>query len=278
MTAPSGDRDTSPGGRELVLAATIVIGLSRFVDGQLPWVIAALLLGAMLLAGIQIMGDVDPAAQTAGVPIESVLLPAVAALAGVGILREVPINLLLIPVLAAVAWFLELTLTIELRLARSTTPPSGADRTAVLILSLGAALGAFIGIALMVPAGLPLPASATPSSPAPIADLTILAIADGVIAFLLAYRIAALRTSNIRDVGWAASTAAAVVAIAAAAFRTIEIPSLLGPALLVLVLFLWDAVHGGAPARRRDPRRRLETALLVVLGLVVVGWSLGLRG
>jgi len=69
-----------------------------------------------------------------------------------------------------------------------------------------------------------------------------------------------------------------VVAIGAAAFRTIEIPSLLGPALLVLVLFLWDAIHGGAPARRRDPRRRLETALLVVLGLVVVGWSLGLRG
>jgi len=49
------------------------------------------------------------------------------------------------------------------------------------------------------------------------------------------------------------------------------------PALLVLVLFLWDAIHGGAPSRRRDPRRRLEMALLVVLGLVVVGWSLGLR-
>ena len=49
------------------------------------------------------------------------------------------------------------------------------------------------------------------------------------------------------------------------------------PALLVLVLFLWDALHGSSPARRRDPRRIAETILLVVLGLVIVGWSIGLR-
>jgi hypothetical protein len=268
---------TSSDGRDLVLAATIVIGLSRFVDGELPWVMAALLLGAMSLAGLQILGDIDPAAQTAGVPIESVLLPAVAAIAGAGVIRAVPVGLLLIPALAAVAWFLERALSTELRLAGSTTPPSRADRAAVLVQALVAAFGAFIGIAILVPAGVPdAPGAATPA--ASIADLAVLAIADGLVAFLLAYRISALRSSNLRDVGWAASTAAAVVAIGAAAFRTIEIPSLLGPALLVLVLFLWDAIHGGAPARRRDPRRRLETALLVVLGLVVVGWSLGLRG
>jgi hypothetical protein len=267
----------SSDGRDLVLAATIVIGLSRFVDGPLPWVIAALLLGAMVLAGLQIIGDLDPAAQTVGVPIESVLLPALAAVAGVGALRSVPIGLLLIPALAAVAWFIGLAIRTELRLAGSTTPPSSADRTGVLVQALVAAFGAFIGIALLVPTGLPDSLN-TPTPPAAIDDLAVLAIADGLIAFLLAYRVAALRSSNLRDVGWEASTAAAVVAIGAAAFRTIEIPSLLGPALLVLVLFLWDAIHGGAPARRRDPRRRLETALLVVLGLVVVGWSLGLRG
>jgi hypothetical protein len=268
---------TSSDGRELVLAATIVIGLSRFVDGELPWVIAALLLGAIGLAGLQILGDVDPAAQTAGVPIESVLLPAVAAIAGAGILRAVPVGLLLIPALGAVAWFLGRTLSTELRIAGSTTPPSSADRAVVLVQALVAAFGAFIGVAILVPAGLPVaPGTSTPA--ASIADLAVLAIADGLVAFLLAYRISALRSSNLRDVGWAAATAAAVVAIGAAAFRTIEIPSPLGPVLLVLVLFLWDAIHGGAPARRRDPRRRLETALLVVLGLVVVGWSLGLRG
>jgi hypothetical protein len=267
---------TSTGDRGLVVTAMIVIGLTRFVDGQLAWAMAALLLGAMLLAGLQVIGDSDPAAQTAGVPIESVLLPAVAAVAGAGALRLVPIGLLLIPVLAAVAWFIGLTLATEFRLARSTTPPSSADRTAVLVQSLVAAFGAFVGVAILVPAGLPdAVRGVTPAATS--ADLALLALVDGLIAFILAYRIAALRTSNVRDVGWAASTAAAVVAIAAASFRTIEIPSLLGPALLVLVLFLWDAIHGGARSRRRDPRRRLETVLLVVLGLVVVGWSLSLR-
>jgi len=85
------------------------------------------------------------------VPIESVLLPAVAAVAGMGVLRAVPVGLLLIPALAAVAWFLGRTLSTELRLAGSATPPSSADRAAVLIQALVAAFGAFIGIAILVP-------------------------------------------------------------------------------------------------------------------------------
>lgn len=268
---------SSPGARDLVLATTIVIGLSRFVEGQLPWVIAALLLGAVMLAGLELIGEVDAAAQTAGIPIESVVLPAVAAAAGVGVIRLVPVGLLVIPGLAVVAWFLTLTLATELRLARSTTPPSAADRTTVLIQGLLAAFGAFAGIAILVPGGVS-DAAGGAASPAGVGDLAILALADGFIAFLLGYRIAALRSSNVRDVGWSASMAAGVVATAAVVLRAITIPNVLAAALLVLVLFLWDAIHDGAPARRQDPRRRLETALLVVLGLVVVGWSLGLRG
>jgi hypothetical protein len=268
---------SSPGARDLVLATTIVIGLSRFVEGQLPWVIAALLLGAVMLAGLELIGEVDAAAQTAGIPIESVVLPAVAAAAGVGVIRLVPVGLLVIPGLAVVAWFLTLTLATELRLARSTTPPSAADRTTVLIQGLLAAFGAFAGIAILVPGGVS-DAAGGAASPAGVGDLANLALADGFIAFLLGYRIAALRSSNVRDVGWSASMAAGVVATAAVVLRAITIPNVLAAALLVLVLFLWDAIHDGAPARRQDPRRRLETALLVVLGLVVVGWSLGLRG
>jgi hypothetical protein len=70
-----------------------------------------------------------------------------------------------------------------------------------------------------------------------------------------------------------------VVAIAAVALRSIEIPRILGPALLVLVFFLWDAIHnGGRTRRRRDPRRLWETALLAVIGIAVIGWTLGQRG
>ena len=89
---------------------------------------------------------------------------------------------------------------------------------------------------------------------------------DGLIALLLAYRVAALRSSNLRDVAWFGVTGAAVVAIAAVALRSIEIPRILGPALLVLVFFLWDAIHGGTPSRRRDPWRLWETVALAALG------------
>jgi hypothetical protein len=98
-----------------------------------------------------------------------------------------------------------------------------------------------------------------------------------VIAFLLGYRAAALRTSNLREVAWFALTSAIVVAIAAIALRSMEIPRLLGPALLVLVFFLWDAIHGSSPSRRRDRRRLWETVLLAILGLLVVAWSLRLQ-
>ena len=55
-------------------------------------------------------------------------------------------------------------------------------------------------------------------------------------------------------------------------------PRLLGPAVLTLVFYLWDALHGTAPARRREPRFLWELALLAVLGAVVVVWNLQLRG
>jgi hypothetical protein len=101
---------------------------------------------------------------------------------------------------------------------------------------------------------------------------------DGVLAFLLAYRVAALGSSNLRDVAWFGFTGAAVVAIAAVALRSIEIPRVLGPALLVLVFFLWDAIHSGGSVRRRDRRRVWETAALAVLAIVVIGWTAGIRG
>ena len=265
------------GVRDLALAATIVIALSRFVDGQLAWLMVAILMLATALGALQIIGSADPAGSTAGVPIETLLPPALAAAAGAGALRIVPIGLLLIPALAVVAWFIDRVVSTEARLARASTPPSRADRTAVLVNGLVAAFGGFVGIAAIASGGLSVTGGGIPPSTAGPFELGGLAVADGLVAFLLGYRIAALRSSIVRDVAWMASTAAAVVTITAAVLRQIEIPGLLGPALLVLVLFLWDALHGSSPARRRDPRRIAETILLVVLGLVIVGWSIGLR-
>ena len=272
------------GVRDLAVAATIVIALSRFVDGQLAWLMVALILVGIALGALQVIGSGEgPAGSaggvggaTAGVPIESLIPPALAAAAGAGVIRVVPIGLLLIPALAGVAWFIERVATTEARLARASSPPSAADRSVVLVQALASAFGAFVGIAALASGGISPAGGLPPATTGPF-ERGGLAVADGIVAFLLAYRIAALRSSVIRDVAWMATTAAAVVTIAAAVLRQLQIPGLLAPALLVLVLFLWDALHGAPPARRRDPRRLAETVLLLALGIVVVVWSIGLR-
>jgi len=269
------------GVRDLAVAATIVIALSRFVDGQLAWLMITLLLGGVALGALQVIGSGDASGggaegAAAGVPIESLIPPALAAAAGAGVIRIVPIGLLLVPALAAVAWFIEQVASTEARLARASAPPSAADRSVVLVQALTAAFGAFVGIAALAAGGMTPEGGLPPASTGPF-ERAGLAVADGVVAFLLAYRIAALRSSVARDVAWLATTAAAVVTIAAALLRQLQVPGVLAPALLVLVLFLWDAVRGAPPGRRRDPRRLAETALLIALGIVVIAWSIGLR-
>ncbi|OGO51380.1 MAG: hypothetical protein A2V84_07160 [Chloroflexi bacterium RBG_16_70_13] len=262
--------------RELVLAAAAVILASRFVDGPAAWAVGACLLVAAALASLQILGETEAPAAAAGVPVESLAVPAVASFAVFGSIRLVPVGMLLPLALVIGAWLIARVLATEARILGASAGPSGADRTAILVWSLVVAFLAFTGIAALVPGGLPEPgAVAGPSPTGP--DLAALATADAIVAFLLGYRAAALRSSNMRDVAWFGLTSAIVTAIAAVALRAMEIPRLLGPALLVLVFFLWDAVHGTPPSRRRDPRRIWETVLLLVLGLVVVAWSLRLR-
>ncbi|HYL39779.1 MAG TPA: hypothetical protein VET90_00565 [Candidatus Binatus sp.] len=271
--------------RELVAGAGVVITLARFAGGPAAWVIAGLLLAAVVLGALQVFGEATATTRARGVPIESLIEPGVLAFGGVAALRLVPVGLLLIPAIAAVLWILDRSLTLEARLAAATSPVKAADRTTVLALTAVAAIGAFAGMAALIPGGLPEASTAGTTGGTLIAGVPstnpalvlALAAADGLVAFLLAYRVAALRSSSLRDVGWAASTGAAVVAIGAAVLRSLDIPSLLGPALLVLVFFLWEAMHGGVPTRRRDPRRLWEAALLLVIGVLVVAWSVGPR-
>jgi hypothetical protein len=283
MQRPSGLERPS-GIRELVAAAGVLIVLARLTDGFASWLVAALLAGAVVLGALQLFHEVDPdetgrLAHPRGVPIETLLLPATLALGTVGVIHLVPVGLLVVPLLAGLLWLLLRSLELEARLAHATTPPSAADRTAVLAMTIVAGLAAFSGIGALIPGGLPdagvasgaIRASASPSL------ILGLAAVDGLVAFLLAYRVAALASTSVRDVGWAASSGGAIVAIGAAILRSLEIPGLLGPALLVLVFFLWEAIHSGASARRRDPRRLWESVLLLALGLVVVAWSIGLR-
>jgi hypothetical protein len=261
--------------RDLVTVAMAVALLSTLVEGPAIWLVAGLLLAAVLFGTLQVLGEGVATAAGPGVPIEALFTPGVTALAILGGLRLVPVGVLLIPAILAGAWLLLRILGMEARVLASQTGPSAADRTAVVGSGLIVGFLAFLGSAALVPGSLPEPGTVGLGPTG--AQLATLAGADALIAFLLGYRAAALRTSNLRDVAWFALTSAIVVAIGAVALRVLGLPRLLGPALLVLVFFLWDAVHGTSPTRRRDGRRLWETILLAILGLLVVAWSIRLQ-
>lgn len=272
--------DDQRGRRDLTLAAVTIVGLSRLIEPPGVWIVAIFLLGAMLLGTLQVLGDETARTDGGGlgVPIESLILPAVAAVACVGAIRLVPFGLWLVPALLVTGLIVGRTLALEARILAAHDDLGAEGRTAVLVTTLMVAFLGFLGVAATIPGGLVQPAEAGGSvPPLPASDLLALAAADATIAFLLGYRAAALRVTTLRDALWSAATYAAAIAIGAAAIRAMEIPRLMGPALLTLAFYLWDAFHAASPARRRDARWIWQTALLLGLGALVVAWNLLLR-
>lgn len=262
--------------RDLAIAAVTLVGLSRLVDPPLVWVMAILLLGGMLLGALQVLADeAAPAEAAAGVAIEALIVPAVAAVACLGAIRLVPPGWWLAPALAVTWLLVRRTLTLEARIHHAPSGLSADDRTAVLVTILVVAFVGFTGIAALVPGG--LAGGTGGAGPLLELNLTILAAGDGVLAGLLGYRAYTLRAGSLRGALWAAGTYLAAIAIGAAAMRAMEIPRLLGPALLVVAFYLWDALIGAHPSRRRERRWIWQTGLLAALGIVVIVWNLLLR-
>jgi hypothetical protein len=275
--APVAGRSAVGPRRELVLGAVTVVALSRLADAPAVWAVAALLAAAVLVGTLQVLADVERPGDSPGVAVESLLTPAVAAFACLGVIRLVPLGLGLVPALAAAALLLDRTLRTEARLAAPRRGPSEADRVRALGEAIVVSFLAFLGTAALVPGGLPEPGAGSGAPSLSEGGLVLLAGVDALVAGLLGYRVVALRVASWRSALWSAATYAGAVAIAAAGLRATDIPRLVGPALLTLVFFLWDAFHGAPPARRRDPRWIWQTALLVGLGLAVVAWNLALR-
>lgn len=262
--------------RELVILAIAVIGLSRLLDGPLVWLTVALLAGAVAVGAAALIA---PDGRPGDAPIDGVILPALAAAASLGALRIVPLGILLVPALAAIWLLIDRTLAFEARLALRESDVDVDDRTTALGYAIVIAFLAFVGIASFIQGGLvePPPTTTSPSAE-PLGEqaLLLLALADALVAGLLGFRVSILRERSLRDALWSAATYAAVVAIAAAAVRAVSLPQLLAPALLALVFFVWDGVHGAPPTQRRDPRWIWQIALLIILGVAVVGWNLAL--
>jgi hypothetical protein len=193
--------------------------------------------------------------------------------------RLVPVGPLLIVALTAVAIVLDRVLGLEARLVAQARGPGDVDRTRILVAAMILAFLAFTGTAALVPGGLPEPGAGSGAGAAPIgeSELMLLAGVDALAAGLLGYRIAALATTTLVSALLSALTYAGVIAIGAATLRATDMPRLVGPALLTLVFFLWDAFHAAPTGRRRDPRWYGQVILLLGLGGVVILWNLALR-
>jgi hypothetical protein len=270
------------GRRDLVLVAATIVGMAVVLTGPLVWVAAILVLGAVLIGTLQVLGEVPHDAATAadgGVPLESLFLPAIAAMGCLGAIRLVPLGLAVVPAVVAAGLLIDRALAIEARLARATSGPDDDDRSRALVAILVVALVAFTGVAAIVPGGIAgrEPAGA-PILVLPIGDLVLLALADAAVAGLLGYRAAALRSPSVGQATWAALSYATAIAVGAAALRAMGIPRLIGPALLMFLFYLWDTLHAAAPTRRRDPRWIWETVALAAVGAVLAFWNLRLVG
>ena len=269
--------------RELVLMASIVIALSRLLEGPLEWLVAGLLAASVVTGSLWLFGAGHPR----GIAVESTILPALAAVASIGVLRVVPDGLPILVAVALAALLLDRALALELHLLRRTAPASADDRTYVLGLAVLVSFLAFIGAAALVQGGLVEPASTAGIDPgvgagsgtSPLSEsaLVVLAVTDALVGGLLGFRLSVLRERTRRTALWSAGTYAAVVAIADGAIRAVALPRLLGPAIVTLVFFLWDAIRGSPPDQRRDPRWIWQTALLGILGVAVIAWNVALR-
>jgi len=261
--------------KELVTLTVVLVGLSRLAEGPALWATAVLAFAAHVLATLEVLGA-EAAADDDGVPVEALLVPGVAAVAAIGALRLVPVGLLLVPGLFAAGCLVLAAVALERRLLGRANGATADDRAALLSLALLVAFVAFSGIAAAIPGALVEPgggaAGARPGLP--LEGMALLAVADGLLAGLLGYRLAALRAPNLRGAAPAALSYSVVVAVAAAGLRAMAIPRLLGPALLTLVLYLWSAYRGGPRTGRADARWVWELLLLLGLGAIVIVWNL----
>jgi hypothetical protein len=185
----------------------------------------------------------------------------------------------MIPALGVLAIVLDRILALEIRLLAQHTSPSEADRSRVLLTALLAAFVAYTGLATLVPDALGDPGvAATDGGTLALSGLVVLAFDVALVSLLLGYRLAVMRYGSAADAARSALTYALVIAVAAGATRAIDTPRLLGPVMLTLVFYLWDALHGTGRGRRRQPRFVVEVIVLAALGIVVIAWNLQLAG
>jgi hypothetical protein len=270
------DESTVTERRELVLLAVVLVVMSRAAGRPDALLVAGLLPVVTFLVGIRLVGRHEVPRRS----LEALFVPSLLTGGAGGAIALVPAGLGLVPFVAAFAVLLDIVLALELRLAAQPTGPTEADRARIMLAAVVTAFIAFTGTAALVPGGWAEPTAigAVGDASRPVLTqgwLLVLALDDALVALILGFRLAVLRYGTIRDTARSALTYAIVVAVAAGALRALDVPRLVGPALLALVFYLWDALHGSAPDRRREPRFLWEAILLVAMAFLVIAWNLG---
>jgi hypothetical protein len=270
-----GPDPTPPAARhELVLVATLLVALAAVVDAGDAFIVAGLLPLVVLLAGLGMLGG-RAAPERAYAPL---LLAATLTGGAAAAIHLASADVWLPVALAGFAIVLDRILAVEMGIFAQSGGVSVGDRARVVAVAVLTAFVAFTGVAALVPGGMPEPAGSPTGGASTMTEgwLAVLALADAVAALVIGWRISALRFGQPLEIARSALTYALVTAIAAGLIRAIDLPRLVGPAVLTLVFYLWDAQHGSAPARRRERRFLWEMLLLAALAILVVGWNLRL--
>ena len=279
--------DRATADRQLVAGAVAVVLLARMVDGPIAWLVAGVL-GAGVLTGVSwsraaVQSGRDAlghdarfrprweAVVSGAAALESGIVPAVLASSLALAVRLVPFDWRMAGALAIGFVLLERSIRLERSVARSADPDG--SRWQIVMVSLATAFLGFAGVASMIQGGVarvgvPMLAEL---------DLLLLAAGDAMVALPLGFRLARLGPASRRESALSGAGFAAVVAIGAGLLRAMAIPQLLGPALLILLVYLWDALNATTPSIRRDPRWRWQMGMLVLLSVVVIAWNMRLR-
>jgi hypothetical protein len=247
------------GARELGLAVASLAALSRFVDG------AYLPAATLLIVTAAVSGSARLQNERGRDPwhLERLILPGLAAFAGVGIARLVGPMPWLAGIFAAtwlaVAW----AASIE---ADPPHPPAGgshAHPVAVRLGAFGLAFGAFAAVGGLVPGSIP-GGGRQPEIATSLAALALL-IATGSLAGV---RIATVGPHGRMTV--ALCQYVLVLVPAGMVVWVLGLPRLFGPALLLLVMYLATSVRESDEPIRSNGRLLQESAALVLAGVGVV--------
>lgn len=242
-------------------------------DWRAQWIVAALIAGGVAFGAFQLFAEEEPR----GVPLESLVTPALVAVAVYGIVPTavwlgVHPAFALVGALVVGVIVVRAALDAELPFVRLGGMTTAGDRRTVEALSLGAAFLIFIGIAATLPGAWPLPELDRPLA-TPTASIIVLGLADATVALFVGYRLTVL-AGPAPAVGWASGTYGVVVGIAAVVFRWLAIPGLMGPAVLAVVLYLRAVLRTASGPPDRSTRWPLEAAVLALVVVAAVAYQL----